>query len=126
MLQGKLSLVLLLAYSHFDIYLILGILSNNTYTDTMNRRHASSSFSTPEPKRQDLPLYIIADDLNDLFDGGPLSPLTPPEISSDEVSDEEVPHGLKWCQQANHGWMLLGKDKDEFSGISWKSMLIDY
>ena len=113
MLQGKLSLVLLLAYSH-----ILGILSNNTYTDAMNRRSASSSFSTPKPKHQDLPLYIVVDDLNDLFDGGPLSPLMPLENSSDEVLDEEVPHGFTWCRQAKHGWMLLGKDKDEFSGIS--------
>ena len=179
MLQRKLSLVLLRAYfdmySCFDIYLILGILFNNTYTDTMNRRHASSSFSTPEPKcqdlplhividdlhdlfsdgllspltpledspdvvsrdksslfsnpepkHQDLPLHIVVDDLDDLFNGGPLSPLTPLEDSSDEVSDKEVPPSFKWCRQAKHGWMLLGKDEDKLSGISWKSTLIEY
>ena len=72
------------------------------------------------------PLYIVVDDLHDLFDGGPLSPLMPLEDSLDKVSDEEVTHGFKWCWQAKHGWMLLGEDKDEFSGISWKSTLIDH
>jgi hypothetical protein len=66
MLQRKLSLVLSLAY--FDIYMILRIFSNNTNTDSINRRQASSSFSTPEPKCQDLPLHIVVDDLHDLFD----------------------------------------------------------
>ena len=63
-------------------------------------------------------LSIVVDDLDDLFDGGPLSPLTPLEDSSDEVSDEEVPPSFKWCRQVKHGWMLLGKEKDELSGIS--------
>jgi hypothetical protein len=39
----------------------------------MNRRQASSSFSTPEPKCQNLPLHIVVDDIHDLFDDELLS-----------------------------------------------------
>lgn len=91
----------------------------------MNRRRASSSFSTPEPKRQDLSLNIVVDDLHDLVLDGPLSPLTPLEDSPEEVSsNEEVLPSSKWCRKAEDGWMLPGEDEDDFQGIPWKSMLI--
>ena len=90
-----LSLAYFDMYSHFNIYVILRIFSNNTYTDSMNRRKASSLFSTPEPKHQDLPLHIVVDDLHNLFDDELLSPLMPLEDSLVEVSkDEEVPPSL--------------------------------
>jgi hypothetical protein len=89
----------------------------------MNRRRASSSFSIPEPKRQDLSLNIVVDDLHDLLnDVGPLSPLTPLEDSSDELSsDEEILPSSKWCRQAEGSWMLPGEDEDDLKGILWKS-----
>jgi hypothetical protein len=89
----------------------------------MNKRHASSSFSTPQPKRQDLPLIITpVEDYDDLFTG-PLTPLTPLDDSLDDSSsDEEVPPSSKWCRRAEDRWMLLGEVEDDLSGISWKSM----
>jgi hypothetical protein len=91
----------------------------------MNRRRASSSFSTPEPKRQDLSLNIVIDDLHDLIFDGPLTPLTPLEDSPEEVSsDEEIPPSSKWRRRAEDGWMLPGEDEDDLSGILWQSTWI--
>jgi hypothetical protein len=92
----------------------------------MNRRRASSSFSTPEPKRQDLSLNIVIDDLHDLLFDGQLTPLTPLEDSPEELSsDEEVLPSSKWCRRAEDGWMLPGEDEDDLSGILWKSTWIE-
>jgi hypothetical protein len=95
----------------------------------MNRRRASSSFSTPEPKRQDLSLNIIVDNLHDLLFDGQLSPLTPLEDSLEDSpeeapSDEEVPPSSKWRRRAEDGWMLPGEDEDDLIGIPWKSKWI--
>lgn len=91
----------------------------------MNRRRASSSFSTPEPKREKISPHIIVDglhdlivdDLDDLIDDGPLSPLTPLEESSDE--EPQVPPGSKWCRRAEYGWRLPGEDEDDLHGVEW-------
>jgi hypothetical protein len=91
----------------------------------MNRRRASSSFSTPESKCQDLSLIIVINNLHDLLLDGPLSPLTPLDDSLEEVSsDEEVLPNSKWRRRAEDGWMLPGEDEDDLSGILWKSRWI--
>jgi hypothetical protein len=84
----------------------------------MNKRSASSSFSTPNPKRADHSLSIIVDGLHDLFND-PLSPLTPLEELG--LSDEDP--CSKSCWRAEDSWMLSGEDEDERRGISWKSKI---
>jgi hypothetical protein len=87
----------------------------------MNKRSASSSFSAPNPKRQDLSLSIVVDDLHDLFNE-PLSPLTPPEELLDQLSSDEDLPSCKSCWQAEDGWMLSGENEYDLKGILWESM----
>jgi len=92
----------------------------------MNRWCASSSFSNPESKHQDLSLNIVIDDVHDLLLNGPLSLLTPLE-ESPEDSPGEVPSNVpssKWHRWMEDGWLLLGEDEDDLCGPMWNSKCI--